>query len=98
MRKIPTNPTLSGDSLSLARRLTDLWSVLASTLNDLVDKSEVSATSSPTAGVHKLGEFVRNANPLELGTAGSKYIISGWICTAAGTPGTWLQARVLTGN
>lgn len=98
MRKIPVNPTLAGDSQSLARRLTDLWSALASTLNELVDRAEVSATAAPAVGTYKLGAFVRNSNPSELGTVGSKYIVSGWICTVAGTPGTWLQARILTGN
>jgi hypothetical protein len=24
--------------------------------------------------------------------------VLGWVCIAAGTPGTWLQARSLTGN
>ena len=37
------------------------------------------ATVAPTTGAHSVGDFVIGVN----GT--------GWICTAAGTPGTWVQ-------
>lgn len=56
------------------------------------------ATAAPTTGTWALGDFVRNSAPSELGTASSKYVIFGWICTVSGTPGTWLQCRFLTGN
>lgn len=55
-------------------------------------------TSAPTTGTWAKGDKVRNSNPSELGTASSKYVIDGWICTVGGTPGTWLQQRTLTGN
>ena len=55
-------------------------------------------TAAPTTGSWNKGDFIRNSNPSEAGTAGSKYVVIGWICTAAGSPGTWLQARTLTGN
>lgn len=55
-------------------------------------------TAAPTTGKHNQGDFVRNLSPSELGSASSKYVIIGWICTVAGEPGTWLQCRVLTGN
>lgn len=55
-------------------------------------------TSAPTTGDWAQGDFVRNSTPSELGSASSKYVILGWICTASGSPGTWLQCRVLTGN
>ena len=54
--------------------------------------------SAPTTGTFAKGDFVTNNNPTELGTAGSKYVIHGFICTASGTPGTFVQARYLTGN
>jgi len=57
-----------------------------------------SAQSAPTTGTWALGDFVNNANPSELGTASSKYVINGWKCVVAGTPGTWVQCRYLTGN
>lgn len=57
-----------------------------------------SAQSAPTAGTFAQGDYVTNNTPSELGTAGSKYVIHGWQCLAGGTPGTWVQARYLTGN
>jgi len=54
--------------------------------------------SVPTAGLYAKGDFVRNSDPAELGTAGSKYVIFGWINVAGGEPGTFVQMRFLTGN
>lgn len=55
-------------------------------------------TAAPTSGTWARGDFVVNSAPAEAGTAGSKYVIHGWVCVSAGTPGTWVQARYLTGN
>lgn len=55
-------------------------------------------TAAPTAGTYQQGDKVMNTNPTEAGGVGSKYIIIGWICVSAGTPGTWREMRVLTGN
>lgn len=55
-------------------------------------------TAAPSSGTFAKGDFIRNSAPAEAGTAGSKYVITGWICTVAGTPGTWLACRSLTGN
>jgi len=56
------------------------------------------AASVPTGGTWAVGDKVWNSAPAEAGIAGSKYVLIGWICTVAGTPGTWLQMRTLTGN
>ncbi|MEK8025010.1 hypothetical protein [Pseudaquabacterium rugosum] len=56
------------------------------------------AASAPTAGAWARGDVVTNSAPAELGSTGAKYVIQGWICTASGTPGTWVQQRTLTGN
>jgi hypothetical protein len=56
------------------------------------------ATAIPTTGLYEQGDFIRNATPLELGVASSKYIIHGWQCVLAGEPGTWVECRYLTGN
>ena len=58
------------------------------------------ATAAPTGATvsWQLGDIVYNTTPTELGTAWSKYIIKGWICIAAGAPGTWREMRILTGN
>lgn len=55
-------------------------------------------TSVPTSGTNAQGDFVRNSAPVEAGTAGSKFVTFGWVCTASGTPGTWVACRFLTGN
>lgn len=56
------------------------------------------STAAPVAGTWSVGDIVVNTAPAEAGTAGSKYITLGWTCTVAGTPGTWLPMRTLTGN
>lgn len=56
------------------------------------------AGAAPTVGTWAKGDQLKNSAPAELGSASSKYVITGWICTAAGTPGTWLELRSLTGN
>jgi len=56
------------------------------------------ATAAPSAGTWVAGDRLFHSSPEEAGTAGSKYIIDGWACTASGTPGTWVQCRTLTGN
>jgi hypothetical protein len=56
-----------------------------------------SNNGAPTTGTRQVGQYFHNLQPTELGTTGSKYIIQGWICTVAGTPGTWKECRVLTG-
>lgn len=60
--------------------------------------SYTAATAAPTTGTWAKGDFVKNSNPTELGTAGNKYVVMGFICVAGGTPGTWLNSRTLTGN
>lgn len=55
-------------------------------------------TAAPTTDTWALGDFVRNSAPSELGAPGAKYVIYGWINVVAGTPGTWVPARFLTGN
>lgn len=58
--------------------------------------SDAAPTGSTVA--YQLGDYIRNTTPTELGSGGSKYIIWGFLCVAAGTPGTWREMRVLTGN
>jgi hypothetical protein len=55
-------------------------------------------TAPPTTGTAQLGDFVRNSAPTVLGTAGSRYVVTGFLCVAAGSPGTWVQTRSLTGT
>ena len=61
-------------------------------------KSRLAGTAPPAAGNWQAGDIMWNTAPAEQGAAGSKYNILGWVCITAGTPGTWLPMRVLTGN
>ena len=56
------------------------------------------AAAAPTTGTWAKGDTLTNSDPAELGVALSRYVITGWICVASGTPGTWVQTRSLTGN
>lgn len=62
------------------------------------NKLRFEGTAAPTTGTWARGDFVANTTPSEAGSTPNKYVIIGWICTASGTPGTWLQCRTLTGN
>lgn len=75
---------------------------LSKQLNDLTEgrifADHSAMTAAPTTGVFRQGDKIRNSAPSELGTAGSKYVITGWVCVASGEPGTFVQMRALTGN
>ncbi|MBN3853830.1 hypothetical protein G3N59_10610 [Paraburkholderia sp. Ac-20340] len=74
-------------------------------LNDLGDGKAVAVSNAmaapPASGsttTYAVGDVIKNSVPAELGAVGAKYIITGWICVAAGTPGVWKECRVLTGS
>lgn len=100
--RIPDNPYLRPDLESLVRQLNTLWPGLAQQINQLSEGQHVArynaATAAPTTGQWAQGDFIANAEPAELGTAGSMYVVDGWRCVAAGEPGTWVESRSLTGN
>lgn len=66
--------------------------------NGNVAQKRLESNAVPSAGTWEQGDIVFNTTPSELGTGGSKYVVLAWTCTVAGTPGTWLQCRALTGN
>lgn len=99
---LPVSPESAYDK-QLNRLLIDFFRKLNTKVNGLAsgkfaDSADNAATAAPTTGTYVQGDFVRNSNPTELGTAGSKYVLWGWTCTVSGTPGTWVQLRLLTGN
>lgn len=100
--RLDTAPRFPADSRLMERKLTDLFVATNKQVNQLSEgvASAVnnSATAAPTAGTFAVGDFIKNSAPAELGTAGNKYVVIGFICTVAGSPGTFLQCRVLTGN
>lgn len=98
------NPILpqGDDAAQLSFRLQQLFRQTNQQVN-LVSEGRLigitnAMTAAPTTGTWALGDFVRNSAPAEAGTAGSKYVIFGWVCVTAGTPGTWVSTRFLTGN
>lgn len=73
------------------------------TLINLMTDGRLSGTNNavpsvPTSGTNAAGDFVRNSAPSELGAAGNKYVVIGWLCLVGGTPGTLVECRCLTGN
>lgn len=69
--------------------------------NGSIGAFPTASTSPPPVGsatLYSQGDFIRNSQPTELGSAGSKYVVTGWVCVAGGQPGTWVQCRNLTGN
>lgn len=95
-------PRFPADKAQMERKLTDLFRATNTQLNQLTEGNcaavHNAATTVPTTGSYAQGDFVRNSTPSEAGTAGSKYVILGWLCTVAGTPGTFVACRALTGN
>ena len=75
-------------------RLFELFREHAQAINSLRNEG----TAAPTTGTWKQGDFMWNTAPAEAGSASSKYVVIGWVCTVSGTPGTWLASRTLTGN
>jgi hypothetical protein len=58
----------------------------------------MTGTAPPVGDIWAKGDKIENTAPEELGERGTRYIVIGWICVAAGSPGSWLSMRVLTGN
>jgi hypothetical protein len=99
--KLDPFPRFPADRAQMERKLTDLFRATNVQVNQLTEGTvsavHSAATAAPTAGSYAVGDFVRNSAPAEAGTAGSKYVVMGWLCTVGGTPGTFVQCRALTG-
>lgn len=100
--KLDVFPRFPADPAQMERKLTDLFRATNVQVNQLTEGTvsavHSAAIAAPTAGSYAVGDFVRNSAPSELGTAGSKYVVMGFLCTVGGTPGTFVQCRALTGN
>jgi hypothetical protein len=84
------------------RRLVELLTRIHDQVNALTEgkiaANHAAVTAPPTTGTWTRGDVLTNSQPEELGSASSKYVITGWVCVVSGTPGTWVQTRALTGN
>lgn len=95
--KLPNSPTIANVSPDLLRLIGKIVTQLNGITEGTLSAFHTAATAAPTSGSWGRGDEVKNSAPVEAGTVGSKYVITGWICTAAGTPGTWKEMRTLTG-
>ena len=96
MKALNTTPRIGRDP-SLNRELME-HATLVNALSDGRIAATTARNEPPTLGSYMRGDFVRNSEPMEAGTPGSRHVIAGWICVASGSPGTFVQARFLTGN
>lgn len=84
---------------NLFAQLTKLFREFAQQINLLSEGRIVASTNAmsvvPT-GKYQIGDFVRNTAVTELGTAGNKYVLLGWV--AVDTTSTFKECRALTGN
>jgi hypothetical protein len=84
------------------QELTDVLRKTAQKVNQIASGSyagfDGQAVAAPTTGTWAQGDFVKNSNPAVAGGGGSQYVIQGWTCVTGGTPGTWVEARTLTGT
>jgi hypothetical protein len=99
--KLDENPRIPAAPAEMVRVLQLLFRQVASQVNGLsLGKISVitnAYTAAPTAGDFAIGDTVKNSAPSELGAPGTKYVITGWICTDD-SPLTFLECRTLTGN
>lgn len=82
--------------------MTDIIRQIETQLNNLsenrIEAKYNARAAVPTTGIFKKGDFIPNSDTTELGSGGSKYVLTGWICVDSGEPGTFRECRVLTGN
>lgn len=96
--RLPVDPKISGASVDLIRLLRDIAKQVNGISEGHIFANHGAMTAAPTTGTWAKGDFILNNTPAEAGLVGTKYIVHGWRCTVAGTPGTWLDVRTLTGN
>ena len=51
------------------------------------DNKTIYGTAAPTSGTWALGDICINTNP---SVDGNNMVLREWLCTVAGTPGTWV--------
>jgi hypothetical protein len=94
--RLSTNINLPSDPKQLAVRITELLRAANTQINGISEGNVYafhnSYTSAPTTGTWAQGDFIKATNP-----SGATPTI-GWICTASGTPGTWVAVAVAGGG
>ena len=95
---VQSSPEVEGLRRQLAMQLSEHARQINGLTEGQLAAIHSAMTAPPSSGTWAVGDFVRNAEPSEQGSSGSKYVVFGWLCVASGTPGTWVQCRFLTGN
>lgn len=85
--QLPTDPEML--SVMLTQYLRDIATQVNGLTEGFVSACHGARTAAPTTGTFAQGDFIRNKTP-----SGATPVV-GWICTASGTPGTWVA---LTAN
>jgi hypothetical protein len=100
--KLERHIIMPADASQMRRKMTDALNDITKQVNGVSEGTlaafHTARVSAPTTGTWAKGDEIKNSDPSELGSASSKYVITGWICTVGGTPGTWLEMRTLTGG
>jgi hypothetical protein len=94
----PDTPYAQNLNFVLSRLLRNIAAKVNAIGDGRIVGADLVAASIPTTGTYRQGDFILNSAPVEAGTAGSKYVQVGWVCTVSGSPGTLLPCRYLTGN
>lgn len=101
--KLPLSGYVLGRTTdTLIRSLTRILPQFASQINAASEGRIAGAYNAleqpPTQGLYAQGDYIRNLTPTVQGSAGSRYVVRGWICVNGGEPGTWAEDRGLTGT
>lgn len=98
---IPPSAAAPGFIASLKNYLQIIQQEVNLLANGYVAGKLNATTAAPVPGnkaTYAKGDFIPNNNPVVTGAAGAQFIITGWMCTLGGQPGTWVQCRTLTGT
>jgi hypothetical protein len=94
-----------GSPQTMAQKINSYLKLVQQQVNRLstggINASSSASTAPPPANsvtIYSAGDYIRNTAPTVQGSAGSQYVVKGWLCVAGGTPGTWVQDRGLTGT
>jgi hypothetical protein len=106
--KLPDDPRLPEGrndwERRLVRNLTEYLRTNSQQVNDIaigrLEANFNADSAAPTSGLFAVGDFVKKKPIVEEGSAGSKYIVYGWLCTQEGsaTASSFTTVRFLTGN
>lgn len=95
------DPQSLKDIPSIVRWLKKLYAQINRLSSESINAYTTSSTGPPPANsvtIYAQGDFIRNEAPTVQGSAGSHYVVTGWLCVAGGKPGTWVECRSATGT